>query len=73
VREECLDQVIILNRRHLTYVLQAYETYFNTARPHQGIRQQIPDPPVTCRPGDTGQVKRRDILGGMLHDHYRSA
>lgn len=44
VREECLDQLIILNQSHLAYVLRAYERYFNTARPHQGIQQHLPDP-----------------------------
>ena len=73
VREECLDQVIILNQSHLAYVLREYETYFNSARPHQGIQQQIPDPPLNGSLEDTGKVKRRDILGGIIHDYYHAA
>jgi putative transposase len=73
VREECLDQVIILNQNHLAYVLREYECYFNTARPHQGIGQQIPDPPPTRNLPGTGKVERRDILGGVLHDYYAAA
>jgi hypothetical protein len=71
VREECLDQLIILNAAHLRYVLHEYEGYFNTSRPHQGIAQKIPDP----RPQDStsGTVRRRDLLGGVLHDYYRAA
>ncbi len=34
LREECLDRVIILNSKHLAYVLREYEQYFNMARPH---------------------------------------
>ncbi len=71
VREECLDRVIILNQAHLKYVLRDYAHYFNTMRPHQGIAQKIPDPPVTVSTG--GLVKRRDLLGGVLHDYYRTA
>ncbi|MBK8022632.1 MAG: transposase [Chloroflexi bacterium] len=71
VREECLDRVIILNPAHLKYVLHEYERFFNTARPHQGIGQKIPDPPLEVSSG--GQVRRRDLLGGVLHDYYRAA
>ena len=42
VREECLDQLLILNETHLRYVLHEYECFFNTARPHQGIGQGFP-------------------------------
>ena len=31
VREECLDQLLILNQAHLVYVLHEYEHYFNRA------------------------------------------
>lgn len=71
VREECLDQLLILNQTHLRSVLREYEHYFNTARPHQGIGQKIPDPPLDR--SLTGIVKRRDLLGGVLHDYYRAA
>lgn len=71
VREECLDRLIILNTAHLKYVLHEYESFFNTARPHQGIGQKIPDPPSES--SSSGMVKRRDLLGGVLHDYYRAA
>lgn len=71
VREECLDQIIILNQAHLAHALHAYEQYFNEARPHQGIKHCIPCP-LTTR-STAGKVARRDILGGVLHDYYRAA
>jgi len=37
VREECLDKILILNTQHLQRVLIEYVTYFNHARPHQGL------------------------------------
>jgi transposase InsO family protein len=40
---ECLDHLLILQEKQLDRVLHAYVQYFNRARPHQGIRQQIPD------------------------------
>ena len=43
VREECLDHLLIINERHLEHVLKEYSQYYNRARPHQGLRQQIPE------------------------------
>jgi putative transposase len=44
VREECLDRLLIVNEQHLRRVMMDYVRYYNTARPHQGIGQQIPIP-----------------------------
>jgi putative transposase len=41
--QECLDHLLILHERQLQRVLNAYVRYFNQARPHQGIHQQIPE------------------------------
>jgi len=69
VREECLDHLLILNERYLGHVLREYCQYYNCARPHQGLRQQIPESGHQY-PGQ-GAVQRRDILEGLIHDYYR--
>ncbi|HEY7415541.1 MAG TPA: integrase core domain-containing protein, partial [Ktedonobacteraceae bacterium] len=71
VREECLDYLLIINERHLRHVLTEYCWYYNHARPHQGIEQQIPES-TNHHPG-IGAVQRREILGGLLHAYYRDA
>jgi putative transposase len=71
VREECLDRVLILGERHLHRVLKEYVTYFNHARPHQGIAQQIPV--GEKRRVQSGPVRYQDVLGGIIHDYYREA
>jgi len=52
VRRACLDHVLILHEKQLHRVLRAYVTYFNQARPHQGMRQQVPQGEVTSVPSD---------------------
>jgi putative transposase len=52
VRQECLDHVLILHEKQLHRVLRAYVTYFNQARPYQGICQQVPQGEVTSVPSD---------------------
>ena len=71
MREECLDHLLIINEQHLHYVLREYSQYYNQARPHQGLRQQIPDSPH-YQPGQ-GMVQRREVVGGLLHDYFREA
>ena len=70
VRHECLDHLLILNQQRLLHVLKEYTTYYNAARPHQGIHRQTPIP--FSRPPH-GAIRCRDVLGGILHDYYRDA
>jgi len=69
-RQECLDQLLILNQHHLAHVLKVYVHYYNTARPHQGLAQRTPVPLSRSR---RGTIHCRDVLGGILHDYYRDA
>jgi len=68
VREECLDHLLIMNQAHLEQVLDSYIDYYETSRPHQGLDQQTPIPsePVPY----SGQVRKRDVLGGIINDYY---
>lgn len=69
VREECLDRLFILSEGHLHRVLREYVDYYNQARPHQGLQQQVPIPlpPASAQ----GAIRCRDVLGGILHDYHR--
>jgi putative transposase len=71
VREECLDKLLIINQAHLRRVMREYVEFFNTARPHQGIDQQLPVPRINRE--TTGPVRCRKVLGGIIHDYYRDA
>ena len=71
IREECLDRIIIVNEKHLRFVLRQYEKYYNEARPHQGLGQNIPNgfSFSSCE----GSIRKRQYLGGLLNDYYRKA
>jgi len=60
LREECLDHLLIVNERHLRRVLIEYITFYNEARPHQGIEQLTPIPNNQC--GKDGIIQHRDVL-----------
>jgi putative transposase len=75
LRRECIDHLLILHDQQLFRVLQASVTYFNQARPHQGLQQQIPDPHAAALPAETrdGPILDLPILGGLHHAYRRGA
>lgn len=75
MRRECLDHLLILHEQHLFRILQAYVAYFNRARPHQGLQQQIPDQLAFSRPTEArdGPILAVPVLGGLHHAYRRAA
>ena len=75
VRRECLDHLFILQEKQLQRVLGAYVQYFNRARPHQGITQQIPERFGDSVPPDRngGKILGLPVQCGLHHDYRRSA
>ncbi|HEY7155746.1 MAG TPA: integrase core domain-containing protein, partial [Gemmataceae bacterium] len=69
IRRECLDHVIVLNERHLRYVLSAYLDYYHQARPHMGLGRNSPEPRA-IEPPERGRVVAEPMVGG-LHHRYR--
>jgi transposase InsO family protein len=71
VRTECLDWLLILNRRHLQRVLRVYVDHYNRERPHRALELQPPEPDE--RREAEGVIRRHDRLGGLIHEYYRAA
>src|SRR5215472_9436257 len=75
VRQECLDHVLILEEKQLQRMLKAYVAYFNQARPHQGIGQQIPEPSRSAISAQHAgeKVIALPVMGGLHHDYLWAA
>jgi len=73
IRAECLDWLLMLNRRHLEHVLGVYVDHYNTQRPHRSLKLQPPDPSEPAPQPTSSDINRRDRLGGLLHEYYRAA
>ena len=75
MRRECLDHLLVLGEAQLRRILREYAAYFNTARPHQGLRQRVPDAPEGRAPRAMvpGSVHAVPILGGLHHAYEPAA
>jgi hypothetical protein len=74
VRAECMDWLMIANRRHLERVLRVYVQHYNQGRPHRGLNLAAPlGPRHAAGMGAVGHVVRRDILGGLIHEYEQAA
>jgi transposase InsO family protein len=75
VRQECLDHLLILHERQIQRVLNAYVSYFNQARPHQGIAQRIPERrrSVPSSQDARGKVIALPVMSGLHHDYCWAA
>jgi putative transposase len=73
VRAECLDWLLILNRRHLERVLRVFIEHYNGHRPHRALNLVPPDPQRPLRRLATSpapdHLERRDRLGGLIHEY----
>jgi putative transposase len=70
IKEEALDQMVMLGEPSLSYAIQQYLGHYHTERYHQGLANHL----IAAEPGlgsHSGQVRRRDRLGGLLRYYYR--
>ncbi len=79
-RRECLDRILILGRRHLHHVLAAYIAHYNEHRPHRALAQRPPlhqpasvEERVWADVIELDHVRRRDLLGGLIHEYQLAA
>ena len=77
-RRELLDRTLIWNQRYLLHALREFEQFYNSHRPHQGIAnarplRALPAPIPELAAATRLHVRRRDRLGGILHEYRHAA
>jgi putative transposase len=80
VRRECPDLLLIVGRRHLGHVLATYTSHYNEHRPHRSLRQRTPlgtlapvEEQAIGNAINLDRVRRRDLLGGLIHEYQLAA
>jgi putative transposase len=76
VRSEVTGRMLITGPRHLRAVLEEYVAHYDRHRPHRGRNLRPPDgggitAPVTDLA--TVRIRRREVLGGLIHEYDRTA
>jgi len=70
IRRECLDHVVVLNQRHLRYLLKNYFTYYHRSRTHLALAKDAPVPRATMRRGEIIAIPQ---VGGLHHTATNAA
>jgi transposase InsO family protein len=77
-RHELLDRTLIWNQAYLLHALREFEAHYNTHRPHRALHQAAPSHPSSEPISDPARIihldiRRRDRLGGILHEYHHAA
>ena len=77
-RHELRDRTLIWNQRHLLHALREFEHFYNEHRPRRTLRAAAPLQPLPGPITDPEQIahldiRRRDRLGGTLHEYRHAA
>ena len=76
-RSEVTDRMLIAGPRHLRAVLDEYVVHFNHHRPHRARSLRPPDydDSITAPVADlaVARIRRREVLGGLIHEYERAA
>jgi putative transposase len=72
IRRECLDQIVVVNARHLRRVLSQYRDYYHRWRTHLSLDKDCPESrPV--QPPALGRIVAVPQVWGLHHRYERVA
>ena len=76
-RAEVTDRLLIAGSRHLRAVLDEYAAHYNRHRPHRARNLRLPDcadiTTVAVTDLTTATIRRREVLGGLIHEYEKAA
>jgi transposase InsO family protein len=77
-RTELLDRTLILNQAHLLCILREFEVFYNDHRTHRALQaaaplRPLPPPIIESDRLDQLNIRRKDRLGGILHEYHHAA
>jgi putative transposase len=72
IKESCLERLILFGERSLRTAVQHFVAHYHSERNHQGLDNRLiePEPEHLV---NTGAVRRRERMGGMLNYYHREA
>ena len=72
IKQSCLERLILFGETSLRTAIQNFVAHYHSERNHQGLDNRLIEPePDQLK--NTGEVQRRERLGGLLNYYYRAA
>ena len=77
-RAELLDRTLIVNQAYLLHALYEFEAFYNDHRTHRALQaaaplRPLPPPIIESDRLDQLNIRRKDRLGGILHEYHHAA
>ena len=72
IKESCLERMIFFGEGSLRKAVHEFMVHYHTERNHQGLGNRLVLP-EQGHLGNTGAIRRRQRLGGMLNYYHRAA
>lgn len=72
IKESCLDRMILFGEGSLRKAIHEFVAHYHGERNHQGLGNRLITPDKS-HAGNSGAIRRRERLGGMLNYYYRQA
>jgi putative transposase len=73
IRRECLNHVIVFNKRHLTCILSSYVNYYNETRTHRALGKDSPNSRVVQLPSAGKKIVGISEVCGLHHRNEHRA
>jgi putative transposase len=70
IKESCLERIILFGEGSLRKAIHEFIQHYRYERNHQGLGNPLIMREESCV-GSTGEIQRRQRLGGMLNYYYR--
>jgi putative transposase len=71
IKAECLNHLILVGERSLRRAVEEFCAHYHEERNHQGLENKLIE--ANFVPGETGELKCRQRLGGLLRYYHREA
>ncbi len=77
LRREVFDRLLVVHEHHLRWLLIEYLRHYNSTRPHRALGQLAPAQAETRPPEPINlaehQIRRKQVLGGLIHEYQIAA
>ena len=72
IKESCVERMVFFGESALRRAVSEFAVHYHTERNHQGLENKIIQPEFAEFP-DSGTIRSRQRLGGLLRYYYREA